>query len=136
MLISDLHDMTEAMQWCEVCRVHKDGHCDACGAAFLHNERRYRSQTFHYHPAAIEGVAGTRAVQKELCIDCYRDDHAKAYPGSPVPDLPDRGVDPKFHAAMRTEKHREMINRIISELSDSPEKELLQKTVDVGLRFS
>lgn len=105
MLIGDAAFPSE-YQWCEICRKHQDGHCDGCGAAFLSGERRYRSQSVHYHPASIGGKEGTRAVQKELCVECYRADHRAVYPNHPVPDLPDRGVDPKFHAAQQAERKR------------------------------
>jgi len=140
MLISDLHDLTDAVQWCDTCRGHKGDHCDDCHQAFLPSEPRYRSQTYHYHPAAIEGVAGVRSVQKELCVECYRLDHAKAYPNLAVPDLPDRGVDARFHAAQRTEANRAKLTEMIDALEKSgtatPEQlELLKRTTNVGLRF-
>lgn len=135
MLISDLHDAADAVQWCNECRAHKDGHCDGCGREFLRGESWYRSQTFHYHPAAIEGKAGVRAVNKQLCVECYREDHKKAYPEAPVPDLPDRGVDPKFHAAQRTEHARQKIAAVLDTLPDSEDKTLLRRMSELGLRF-
>src|SRR5690242_645910 len=103
MLITDLEG-PEAHRWCEVCRAHEDDKCDGCKTAFLPGERRYRSQTYHYHPGGINGVHATRAIQKELCVDCYRLDFRSVYPNEPLPDLPDRGVDPKFHAARVKER--------------------------------
>ena len=136
MLISDLNDLTEAVKWCDVCRGHVDGECDGCHIKFLHNEHWYRSQTYHYHPATVEGVAGTRAVQKALCVECYRADHAKAYPDLQVPDLPDRGVDPRFHAAQKMELNRERVKKLLESLTAAPEDmDLLRRVAETGLRF-
>lgn len=139
MLISDLHDLTEAVQWCEVCKQHETGKCDGCHVPFSAGEQIYRSQTFHYHPASIGGVAGVRSVQKELCVECYRADHALAYPNNAVPDLPDRGVDPNYHAAQRTERRRKRIGEILTKASTAAllpeEASELNEIAKIGLRF-
>lgn len=142
MLISDQHqdDLSAAIEWCDVCRGYKPGHCDDCHDKFLPSEPHYRSQTFHFHPATVGGVSGTRSVQKELCVECYRKDFAKAHPGLEVPDLPNRGVDPKFHAAQRTERNREIAQGLIGRLrlqgvEPATDVDLLARIAEVGLRF-
>lgn len=139
MLISELHDLNDAVQWCKECKVHEDGKCDGCHNPFVAGERIYRSQSYHYHPGAVNGVSGTRAVQKELCIDCYRKDHAEVYPNQEVPDLPDRGVDANYHAAQRTERKRQRMAELISLAQAgvlTPEQAAeLNAVVNVGLRF-
>lgn len=141
MLISDLHDLTEAMQWCDVCRTHKDGCCGNCGEPFMRTEQRYRSQSFHYHPASLGGVAGVRSVQKELCVACYRIDFANVYPEAALPDLPDRGVDPRFHAAQRREEERKRMEGVMEAVKagqpvTAEDQQMLARFLEVGLRFA
>ena len=78
------------VEWCDTCRSHVQGCCDGCKRPWARGERHYRSQSYHYHPAGVGGISGTRGVNKELCVDCYRLDHAAVYPALPVPPLPDR----------------------------------------------
>lgn len=80
----------QEVRWCDTCRTHEAGHCDGCGDQFRAREHRYRSQSHHFHPAGVGGQPGLYAIHKTLCVDCYRVDHARVYPGVTVPDLPDR----------------------------------------------
>lgn len=124
MLISDQtqDEFSQSVVWCNDCRNYIPNTCDDCHTPFVESEPRYRSQTFHIHPAAVGGQTGYRSVQKQLCVVCYRIDFAKAHPGLEVPDLPDRGVDPKFHAAQRTERRRVTLNSIVERLRSDPDK--------------
>jgi hypothetical protein len=100
------------IQWCDVCRKHESGKCDGCGERFQATEAHYRSQSYHFHPATIQGVSGTRAVHKTLCVNCYREDYRAVFRSDPPP-LPDRGVDPKFFAAQQLEKRKiEAVERL------------------------
>lgn len=128
MLVSDVNIPSEDIQWCDVCRSHVANACDDCHTPFSKGQTRYRSQTYHFHPATIGGVAGTRAVQKELCVDCYRKDYAKAYPNEPVPELPDTGVDANFHAAQVRERKLNnllaLINKCVPPLTEGEATQL------------
>lgn len=89
MMIDDVQP-NEDLQWCDTCRDHVPGTCDACRRPFERGEATYKSQSFHIHPASIAGISGTRSIHKALCVDCYRIDFAKVYPKLEVPTLPDR----------------------------------------------
>lgn len=75
----------QEVEWCDTCRGHKAGNCDGCGQEFEDGEHRYRSQSFHYHPASIDGVPGSYAIHKALCLECYREDFKNVYPKEEVP---------------------------------------------------
>jgi hypothetical protein len=77
----------EGVQWCDTCRPHKSGHCDGCHQP-LAGKRVYQSASQHYHPGAVNGVAGMRAIFGDECRECYLAGFAKVYPGKPLPVLP------------------------------------------------
>lgn len=110
----------EEVAWCETCRPHVNGHCDGCGLEFDPTDMQYQSQSFHYHPRSVAGTPGTVSVQKGLCVDCYRKDHAAVYPNHPVPPLPDRGMDPAFFALQQIAKARNAMFDIIDSGSVRP----------------
>lgn len=136
MFVADFADNPD-FSWCPICRSHKDGHCDGpCGRKFLPAERRYRSQSHHLHPFVNEfGKDGARAINQEFCVDCYRKDYAIVFPNAEQPDLPDRGIDPKFHAAQRQARRIEEIQKIINRLKSQKDKQVLQKFLDVAGRY-
>lgn len=46
----------------------------------------YRSQTYdHLHVVEVDGKSAATAAFRELCLECYRIDFAKAYPGVACP---------------------------------------------------
>ncbi len=75
----------QEVEWCDTCRAHKSGHCDGCEKQFEDREQQYRSQSYHFHPASIDGVPGTYAIHKALCLECYREDWKKVYPKEEIP---------------------------------------------------
>lgn len=83
MLIEDFKP--QEVEWCDGCRDHVSGQCDVCQRPFPAGQTQYRSQSHHFHPAHIEGIPGTFAIQKLLCLDCYRLDWQKVYPKEPIP---------------------------------------------------
>jgi hypothetical protein len=118
MLISDLAE--EDRKACEICMHHKDGCCDGCGSEFTDGEKQYHSPKGHVHEALVNGVSGVRAVTKLFCIDCYRKDFKRVYPYAELPDLPDRGMDPNFHAAQaRTRKASSLLATLVSSRNDA-----------------
>jgi hypothetical protein len=76
----------EGALWCDTCRPHKSGHCDACHQPF-NGKRLYQSASQHYHPGAVNGVAGMRAIYGDVCRECYLMDFAKVYPKEKLPVL-------------------------------------------------
>lgn len=104
MLIDDFKPAD--VEWCEVCRPHVPGHCDGCGSRFQATDQRYQSQSHHFHPGSIAGIAATIAIHKHLCVDCYRKDHEAVYK-RPAPPLPDRGMDPRFYWQNELERKKQ-----------------------------
>lgn len=48
--------------------------------------RGFQSHTSdHRHTKSLRGVVGFGDIKRELCLECYRLDFAKAYPGEPLP---------------------------------------------------
>ena len=107
------------VQWCETCASHVSGECDGCHVLFEDGETQYRSQSHHFHPKSIEGVGGTVAIHKKLCVDCYRKDFERVYQ-QPAPPLPDRGMDPKFFAGQQRAKVRKRVAEVVSAAVDRP----------------
>jgi hypothetical protein len=98
------------VEWCEICRQHNSGECDACHSQFEPGETKYRSSSHHFHPGSVAGEPGMLAIHKELCVDCYRADFRGVYRKDPPP-LPDRGADPRhWHFKHIAEKRREMFD--------------------------
>ena len=77
----------ECVEWCDTCRPHKPGCCDGCHQPFA-GKRMYRGASQHYHPGAVNGVPGMRAIFGDLCRECYLQDFAKVYPKEKLPYLP------------------------------------------------
>ena len=75
---------------CEICAAHEPGLCDLCKEAIPVYENMGGSgycspKPSHYHLVMVEGTPGRSARLEELCLDCYRQRHAEAYPGLPLP---------------------------------------------------
>lgn len=67
--------------------------CDGCGkqipAYAGMGGSGFQSQTIHHwHLKPINGIAARQGVTRELCRECQLIDHAEAYPGQPLPELP------------------------------------------------
>lgn len=64
--------------------------CDHCGKPFprtaIQGEGCYEScDPHHYHWCLIWGKEAWMPIMEELCLECYRIDHAKKYPDASVP---------------------------------------------------
>jgi hypothetical protein len=83
MMIEDFKP--EEVEWCDTCRPHLQGKCDGCHTKFEVGEPGYRSQSHHFHPGSVDGVPGTYAIHKHLCLACYRKDFKHVYPKLKLP---------------------------------------------------
>lgn len=75
---------------CEPCATRLRRICWDCGAKIPESREMenngYRSVTAdHIHAMVIGGFSGASAAYRELCLECYRKDFGKAYPGLAYP---------------------------------------------------
>lgn len=83
-----LYDVRESA--CPLCAAHQpDGQCDQCGQEVGNmaemKGRGYRSpRPDHAHLISMSGtLTGKEGAFMELCLSCYREAWAVAYPDSP-----------------------------------------------------
>ena len=81
---------------CPVCKARPQKVCADCNKPIPHESVSYsyknmggmgfQSHTFdHRHTKIVGGNVGFGFAKRELCLDCYRLDFAKAYPSEPLP---------------------------------------------------
>ncbi len=77
---------------CPICLTRfTPGACQHCGKPLTEipdpavRGRGYESQTYdHFHFKKLDEVAAREAATVPLCLECYRADHLRAYPGHPA----------------------------------------------------